>query len=221
LLKDTLAIFFDPPNVLLPKEDLMKKWSVVLALALIFSFALPAFVAGQQMSKAEQEMMEKQMKYAMVTKNHDFLKKYVGTWDVETKGWMSPGTDPMMGKGTMKNALIFDGRYVKCEFEGMMGQPFKGLEIIGYDLFQNKYTTFWIDTMSTSFFLTSGTLDPTGMILTETGTAPDAMTGGTTKVKDVTTFLADGKFKFEMFMIGPDGKEFKSMELVATRKSMM
>ena len=54
--------------------------------------------------------------------------------------------------GTMKNELIFDGRYVKCTFDAMMGgMNDMGLEIIGYDLFKNKYVTFWIDNWSTGF----------------------------------------------------------------------
>jgi hypothetical protein len=174
---------------------------------------------AQEMSAQDKLMMETMMRYAMPGKNHELLKKYVGDWDIETRTWAKPGDQPMMSKGTQKNQLIFDGRYIMCQFEGMMmGQKFMGMEIIGYDLFQNKYVTFWIDTMSTYFFLTTGTLDASGKVLTETGMSPDPMTGGTQKVKDVTTFLPDGRYKFEMFMVGPDGKEFKSMELLATRK---
>ncbi|MGZ5498724.1 MAG: DUF1579 family protein, partial [Candidatus Aminicenantales bacterium] len=123
--------------------------------------------------------------------------------------------------GTMKNQLIFDGRYVKCDFEWMMGgMTFKGLEVIGYDLFKKMYTTFWVDSMSTAFLTTSGTLDMAGNVLTETGTSPDPMTDGKTmqKYKNVTTFMAEGKYKFEMYMITPDGKESKGLELVCTRK---
>ncbi len=74
--------------------------------------------------------------------------------------------------------------------------------------------------MSTGFVVTSGVLDASGEILTETGAWPDPMTEGKQmqKVKNVTTFLEDGKYKFEMFMVMPDGKEFMSMELLATRK---
>jgi len=120
----------------------------------------------------------------------------------------------------MKNQLIFDGRYLKSEFEGLMGgMPGKGLEVIGYDLFKNRYTTFWIDSWSTGFVFTSGTLDAPGKVLTETGMFPDPMTDGKTvqKVKNVTTFMEDGKYKFEMYMVMPDGKESKGMELICTR----
>jgi len=170
----------------------------------------------KQMS--QQDMMAQMMKYAMPTKEHDFLKSCVGDWDVEVKSWMKPGDEPAMSKGTMKGELFFDGRYVKCNFDGMMmAQPFKGMQIIGYDLFQKKYVGFWIDNMSTNFYLSSGTLDASGKVLTETGMRPDPMAGAMKKVKIVTTHM-DGKFKYEMFRTEPDGKEFKSMELMYSRK---
>jgi len=127
----------------------------------------------------------------------------------------------MMSKGSSKNELLFDGRYLKSQYEGTMGeQKFRDLEIIGYDLYQNKYVTFWIDDMSTGFVWTTGVLDASGKILTEMGAWPDPMTEGKQmqKVKNVTTFMEDGKYKFEMFMVMPDGKEVKTMELLATRK---
>jgi hypothetical protein len=180
-----------------------------------------ALAALQEKPQMDPKMMEMMQKYGMPGKNHEFLKKYAGSWNIEMKSWMQPGAPPMTSTGTMKNELIFDGRYVRCEFEGaMMGQTFKGLEIIGYDLFQNKYVTFWIDNMSTPFFLTTGTLDAAGMVLTDVGSWPDPMTGGSQKVKNVTTFKSPDKFVFEMFMVMPDGKDFKSMELTATRKMM-
>jgi len=202
----------------------MRSMRFLLLAALIGVFlmatqAIPQTYSGQEMSAQEKQMMEMMKKYGMPGKNHELLKNYVGDWDIEAKSWSKPGGQPMTSKATQKSQLIFDGRFVKCQFEGtMMGHKFLGLEIIGYDLYQNKYITFWIDSMSTNFFLTTGTLDTSGKVLTDTGNWPDPMSGGMTKVKNVTTFTQDGKYKFEMYMIMPDGKEFKSMELLATRK---
>jgi len=44
------------------------------------------------------------------------------------------------------------------------------------------------------------------------------MTGGTSEVRMVTKIVSDDKIVSEMYMIGPDGKEFKSMENTSTRK---
>jgi len=183
--------------------------------------ALPSFIADQETLAQEKKMMDQMMKYGTPGKGHEFLKRYVGDWDVDISTWQKPGAPAQMSKGTMKNQLIFDGLYVKCDFEGTIaGRPVKGFEIIGYDLFKKLYTTFWIDSGSTGFLTTTGTLDMAGNVLTETGASPDPMTDGKTmqKFKNVTTFIGDGTYKFEMFMVMPDGKETKGMELVCTRK---
>lgn len=195
-------------------------FSAVLTAIFLFSnqaFAVTFF--GQEMSSQEKEMMEMMMKYGSPGAHHELLKKYMGDWNVEVKSWMKPGAEPMISQATQKNELILNGRYLKGTFKGMMmGQTYEGIELIGYDQFKEKYVTVWIDNMSTGFFLSSGTLDESGKVLTETGQMPDPMTGGMQKVKNVTTFLEDGKYRFEMFMIMDDGIEFKSMELLANRK---
>ena len=198
----------------------MKLSTALFSVCLIVVLAVPPAPASQQqMTTAQQEMMQQMMKFGTPTAAHDWLKNYVGTWDVETKSWEQPGTEPMMSKASMTGELILGGRFVKCNFEGqMMDKPFSGMQVIGYDLFQKKYVGFWIDSMSTAFYLTTGTLDAAGRVMTETGMWPNAMTGVGEKIRIVTTQLGDGKFRFEMFMTGPDRKEFKSMELLYTRK---
>ncbi len=199
----------------------------LLALAILVAvFAMPAMAlaqtsTAQEMSDQDKKMMEMVARYGTPGKNHELLKKYVGDWDVDIKAWPKPEAEPMTSKGSAQTQLLFEGRFVKMQFEGMMeGKTFRGFEVIGYDLYQNKYVTFWIDDMSTSFVWTSGVLDASGKILTETGAWPDPMTEGKQmqKVKNVTTFLEDGKLKYEMFMVMPDGKEVKWMELLYTRK---
>jgi len=194
---------------------------VITGVNILLIQALPSII-GETQSTAEQEkMMAQMMKYGTPGKEHELLKKYVGDWDVDISTWQDPMAGPQTSKGSMKNTLILEGRYLKCSFEGMMGgMKFQGLEIIGYDLFMKMYTTFWIDSMTTSFMVTTGTLDTAGNVLTETGMSPDPMTDGKMmqKFKNVTTFISDGKYKFEMFMVMPDGKETKGMELVCTRK---
>lgn len=202
-----------------------KRFVLYSILILIFNLALIRAVAmmgpRQEMTPDQKKMMEQMMKYATPGKEHEFLKRYVGEWDVDISAWQDPMAPPEKSKGTMKNTLLFEGRYLKCDFDGAMGpMKFQGLEVIGYDLFKKMVTTFWVDNWSTAFMVTTGTLDAAGNVLTETGMSPDPMTDGKTmqKFKNVTTFLGDGKYKFEMYMVMPDGKDMKSMELVCKRK---
>jgi hypothetical protein len=127
--------------------------------------------------------------------------------------WTFPGTPPQTSKNRYEAALILGGRFIQMKFSGtMMGQPFEGLQIIGYDNVAKKYLTFWIDNTATSFYLLSGTLDSAKEVLTETGDYTDPMTGGTTMVKMITRILGPDEFINEQYMAMPDGKEFKSME---------
>lgn len=195
--------------------------ALITGINLLVLQVLPSLSARQEMSAQDKKMMEQMQKYGTPGKEHELLKRYAGDWDVEITMYPMSMGQPQKSKGTMKGQIIFDGRYVKCSFQGDMGgMAAQGLEVIGYDLFKKMYTTFWIDSWSTSFMVTTGKLDMSGNVLTETATTPDPMTDGKTmqKVKNVTTFMGDGKFKFEMFMVMPDGKDMKGMELVYTRK---
>lgn len=190
----------------------------VVILAGLFPAAVPA--AAQTQPMTPETLMAQQMKYAMPVAEHNYLKRYAGNWDVDITIWLGPGVPPVNSKGSMQGKTIFGGRYAQCDFQGtMMAKPFTGLQVIGFDLYQKKYVDLWIDDMSTHFSMSSGTLDPAGKVLTETGTWPDPATGGMRKIKAVTTWLSDAKFRWEVFRLEPDGKAVKSMELVYTRKT--
>ncbi len=181
--------------------------------------ALTAASAQEQKAMDQKQMMNQMMKYGAVTKAHDFLKNYVGTFMVEVMSYEQPGAAPVKSTGTMTGELLFDGRFAHCRFESqMMSMPFAGVQLMGFDLFQMKYVGIWFDNMSTAFYATTGILDASGKVLTETGMWPDPMTGGTDKVRNVTTIMGPGKYRFEMFRPGPGGKEMKAMEIVYTKK---
>lgn len=189
-------------------------------LTTILVLLVPSVVLAdcQQAQTEDQKMMEVYMKYAMPNVNHEYFKKFVGSWNVETKMWMKPGAEPTLSETTAESKLIFGGRYLYTVYKGMyMEQPFEGIQIAGFDNFKNKYVTFWIDNMGTSFYLTSGNLDKSGKMMTETGVWPDPI-AGEMKIKIITKSLTNNKFIYEMYSTGPDGKEFKMMENTATRK---
>jgi hypothetical protein len=71
---------------------------------------------------------------------------------------------------------ILGGRFIMMKYSGtMMGQPFEGIQIVGYDNMQGKYLTFWIDNSSTAFFLLSGTYDAAKKTWTDSGRWADPM----------------------------------------------
>ncbi len=172
-----------------------------------------------QMTEQEQKAMEAYMKAMAVTDNHKALEFFAGDWEVKSTMWTMPGMPPSGGGGTGGAEMILGGRFVMMRFKGtMMGQPFEGLQIVGYDNINQKYVTFWIDNSSTAFFLMTGTRDPDTKIFNDGGLWPDPLTGGTSKVRASTRVLGPDEYLYEMFMVMPDGSEFKSLENMYSRK---
>ncbi len=154
---------------------------------------------------------------------HAVLKQMAGNWDFVTKWKMAP-TDPWIEtKGSSKVEVIFDGRYARQELNGAPmaeGAPaFQGRGVTGYDVNRKQYVNAWIDNHETGIFLSYGTADATGKVITYSGEAPDhANPSKMTKVKSVYKIKDDKTHVFEMYNTGPDGKEYVSLEVTYTKK---
>jgi hypothetical protein len=191
----------------------MKKTIVLLALCL----ALAPLLAQDKPDAERQKAMDAYMKAGAVTENHEFLKKYAGNWDCQVKGWMAPGQPPAVSQGTFVGEMRLDGRFLFMDFKGeMFGQPFAGVQIIGFDNMQQKYISLWIDNSSTFFFITTGTRQ--GNVINEAGLFPDPLTGAQLPVKARTTWAGADEYLYEQFMVQPDKSEFKSMEMSCKRR---
>jgi len=178
--------------------------------------------AGQPQDAAMVEMMKKMMEFATPGEFHKRLEPLVGKWEYTARWWMSPDAPPESAKGTCENKWILDGRYLHQEVLGAPTEspepPLKGFGVIGYDNLRKQYFVVWIDNMGTGVMLGYGTCDPTGKVLTISGEASDPMTGETNrKWRSVTRIESDDKHVGEMYGPGPDGKEFKQLEIVYTR----
>jgi hypothetical protein len=192
----------------------MKKTIVIMVLCLVF---VPLLAQEKQVDPEQQKAMEAYMKAGAVTENHQFLKKYEGDWDCQVKGWTAPDQPPTVSQGTFRGEMRLEGRFLFMEFKGaMFGQPFAGVQIIGFDNMQQKYLSLWIDNTSTMFFVTGGTRQDG--VISETGLWPDAVTGDQVPVKARTTWKGADEYVYEQFMVRPDGSEQKSMEMTCTRR---
>jgi hypothetical protein len=195
------------------KRLLISGFSVVLTL-----WVVSAGIA-QESHQIDPEMMEAYMKLNAPNENHEFLENFVGEWVVTTTAWMQPGAEPISSVGTAKAAMIIGGRFLKVDFKGtMFGQPFEGILIMGYDSYQKKNISFWIDSSSTAFYLTEGSRKEGTKKIVETGVWQDPMGGEDMNVRNTTILVSKDEYKFEMVMILPEGTEFKSMEYRAKRK---
>lgn len=190
-----------------------------ISLAAIFATGLSAgaaFAADPQGEKKD-PMMEAWMKSATPGEPHKVLEGLAGSWTTKTTWWMAPGAPPEESAGTSDVKVILGGRYIEDTAAGTaMGMPFEGRGITGYDNIKKKYISMWIDNMSTSLMTAEGTLDAKTNTINSKGEYLDPM-GKKHKVRMTHKLEADTHV-FTMFDTPPGKKEFKTMEMVYTRK---
>jgi hypothetical protein len=150
---------------------MMKRKALTLGLLMVGTLILITGEAvsqeGQpQMSAEEAAMMAKWQEMSTPGSNHKKLHHFVGEWSAVSKSWMQgPNQPPTETKGEMKARLLLDGRFLREEFKGtMMGMPFEGVSITGYDNFRRQYRNLWMDTFGTGFNLATGNVDASGKV---------------------------------------------------------
>lgn len=166
-------------------------------------------------------MMKNWMDYSTPGDMHKMLASWDGAWDAETTTWHAPGAPPMMSKGKSVNKMIMGGRYQESVHSGdMMGMPFEGKSMMGYDNAKKKFISTWIDNVGTGLMTMEGSWDAGSKTLSTAGKCvdPSAGTGREMDVRQVLKVVDDKTHIFEMYGPGPDGKEFKMMEMKMTKK---
>lgn len=148
---------------------------------------------------------------------HKWLASMDGNWNAEVKMWMDPSQPPTESKATTKNEMILNGLYQRSTHTGnMMGMPFNGESITGYDNVNKRYFATWIDNMGSGIMMMEGNFDKDGKTLTMTGKMTDPISGNEMDVKEVISYTSPDSNTFEMYMVH-EGKEMKTMEIVYTR----
>ena len=144
---------------------------------------------------------------------HARLKKLEGAWDA-----VVIEQDGKKTKGGMNYKMECGGLWLTSDFKGEhMGKPFHGKGLDSYDPTKKKVVGVWVDSWLTTPLVFEGTYDEKTKTATCTGECggPD---GKPMKMKMVTKTVDDDHETFEMFMIGPDGKEQKGATIEYTRR---
>lgn len=163
-------------------------------------------------SQSEEEM-QKWMEYMTPGPMQEALSKMAGDWTAHTTLWMHPGAEPVNSQGSVTAEMIFGGRYLKMNHKGnMMGMPFEGMSIEGYDNALKTFVSIWIDNMGTGILYSTGIASDDGKTITYTGSMVDPLTAEKMTVRQIVLLNEDGTINFEMYMPF-EGTEYKSMEI--------
>jgi hypothetical protein len=175
-----------------------KKLFLLLSAVLFLSTAVMAQDAGQD------EQMKVWMDYMTPGQVHQAMASFAG--------------EPMVSEGSCKMEMLLGGRYLKSTHIGTyMGMPFEGFSIEGFDKATNMFNYVWVDNFGTGMMTMKGTYDDATKSVTYKGTMVDPVQKKEVPVKEVVTVGDPNKVVMEMFS-EVEGKEFKSMEMIFTRK---
>ncbi len=177
----------------------------------------PVGTAGT-MSAEEKAMMDAMVKAGTPGPNQQMLASIAGDWTFKARMQMSPSTPPTESTGTVSYTTLFGGRYVQGQYRGdMMGMPFEGLGLMGYDNTSGRFQASWIDNMDTMIMYMTGQYDPVAKTITYTGQMDDIVKPGTkVNVREVIRLVSPDSHVMEWYETR-NGKETKTMEIVYSR----
>jgi len=149
---------------------------------------------------------------------HKMIAQSDGEWNEDITMWMDPAAPPTKTTATAKNEMIMGGRYQLSKTTGnMMGMPFEGMSLVGYDNAKKTFTSVWIDNLGTGITTMEGGWDDASKSITFKGKMVDPMTGKDVSTRQVIKFLDIDTQEMEMYDTR-NGKETKTMEIKLTKK---
>lgn len=159
----------------------------------------------QQDPEAAMAEFQKQVEAAMP--HIKPLRENVGKWDMEMNHYMC-GPEPTQAKGVETVSMFGDFWLVADVESEVMGQPFRGHCVTGYDMVRKKYVSTWVDTMAPYGMFFEGELK--GGVLTLECTMADPMMGG-----------AEARYVIVDRWTGPDTREWSMVQHSAAGEMKM
>jgi hypothetical protein len=165
-----------------------------------------------------QGLMDLYAKLATPGASHKLLASRAGTWNTTTNEWMDPNLPPEESTGSCTHTMVLGGRFLQQECTGtMMGQPFNGMGVTGYDNHTKKYQATWMDSMGTGMYVFEGSAGDDGKTITMEGHYDDPM-AGPMKLRALTKMIDRDTEIFEMYGADKSGQEMKMLEIRYRRK---
>jgi hypothetical protein len=180
-------------------------------------------------SSNDQTQNQQWMQLTQPSSEHQQLAKLAGRYDVQCKCWMpsemakqgqtqtQQPQQPMESTGQATLTPILGDRFIREDFTGqMMGQPFTGMGIEGFDRIRQQWTMTWVDSMSTGTLIAKGMTADDGKTVIFVGEFSCPMTGAVVPTRMIRRIGDDGSIDLTMYATR-NGKEDKTMELHYTK----
>ncbi|GAA3751506.1 MULTISPECIES: DUF1579 domain-containing protein [Flavobacterium] len=156
--------------------------------------------------------------YATPSEAHKLMADEVGSWNCDMTFWTEPNGKPQKSTSVAEIKMILGGRYQEAVYKGtMMGQPFEGKATLAYNNASEEYTSTFIDNMGTGMMVGMGKYNQAAKSMEFKGEMVNPVNGEKTPYREIYTIVDPKTRKMEMFDM-KNGSEYKSMEIVMTKK---
>ncbi len=152
------------------------------------------------------------------TKEHEFLKKFVGEWETVTEGSAGEGQPAVKGTAVMKCSMLGSIWLVSESEMKVADLNIKAIQTIGYDEKKKMYIGTWIDSMMNHMWHYEGSVDKSGKKITLGADGPSMTGEGTSKYRDAYEFVDDDTFIATSSMLNEDGKWVTMMKGTGKRR---
>jgi hypothetical protein len=193
--------------------------SLFTAAAVLLAGAALAQQSGEQppMTPEQKAEMEAYQKAGTPGEPHKALAATAGSYTIKTKSWSEPGGPATEESGTATRTMTLDGRVLVEEVTStLMGAPFVGRGMTGYDNVSGKHWSTWNDSMSTGIIVSQGTCDAKNTC-TFTGSWNDPIKKRPVTSRMTSRWTSPTTEIFEMYGPAKNGKEMKMMEITYTK----
>lgn len=150
---------------------------------------------------------------------NDHVKKFVpmiGAFDAEVRFWMGR-PQPVVSHGKMLNSWDLGGTFMMQHYEGSSDSAafpaFAGRGYFGYNLSDNRFEGFWIDTASTMMQCEQGSVDSAGRIWEMRSEFTHPQSRQKMKKRSIITVLDHNQHTLDAFMQIGDAAEFQAMHI--------
>ena len=169
--------------------------------------ALLSFAAGAALQEGGGGMTP-----ATPGEEHALLERMAGSWTTHLN---------MMGntsEGKHEKKLDLGGLWLVGRMEGeFMGQPFTGIDVIGWDPEKEKYVGIWVDNFTAAIQTLEGSYDPEAQRLEFEAPSVNPMTGEPVTELHRWDLSEEDRLVYSMLFPSPDGGEFELFAVEYTR----
>ena len=199
-----------------PKRPMARMLAAVIVASPLWAAEPPT---PQPTSPEQQAAMQAYLKAMAPGPEHRWLAAAVGSWTFHGKFWDGAGGAPTESSGTAERSLALGGRIlVEKVVSEVMGMPFEGLGMTGYDNVSGQFWSTWNDNLSTGVMISTGNCDLAAGGCRFAGSYSDPITGKVKSNRMETTRVSPDEEVSRAWETGADGAERLTMELTYTRR---